>query len=369
MKLEHEFYKLPLRFDVEQLKKELSDFKESDWIKHPSDYKGNLAIPLISVNGEINDDFAGPMLMTRFLKQSRYIQQVLASFESVYSRSRLMRLEGFHEVPLHSDINSHWWSRVRIHVPIVTTPEVIFHCGNQQVHMAPGEAWIFDAWKMHKVVNPSGETRVHLVIDTAGSPEFWELVEKSKVFSSNADKKVYLEPELVRFKHAAKVKIQTERFNVPLVMSAGEVDALVQEIVRDACSEKQNSADSLEQFKRIVHYFRFKWRSIWSVHGAGKSGWLDYESLIARTNQQLFSMTSPLLSNQSVASEVMNGRVLSCAFNPDQATIHQASVNPGSQNAWPDSEIASGSHPTEKIGRNSPCPCGSGKKYKRCHGQ
>jgi preprotein translocase subunit SecA len=22
-----------------------------------------------------------------------------------------------------------------------------------------------------------------------------------------------------------------------------------------------------------------------------------------------------------------------------------------------------------KIGRNEPCPCGSGKKYKKCHGQ
>jgi uncharacterized protein len=24
--------------------------------------------------------------------------------------------------------------------------------------------------------------------------------------------------------------------------------------------------------------------------------------------------------------------------------------------------------PTQKVGRNNPCPCGSGKKYKRCHG-
>jgi preprotein translocase subunit SecA len=23
----------------------------------------------------------------------------------------------------------------------------------------------------------------------------------------------------------------------------------------------------------------------------------------------------------------------------------------------------------EKIGRNDPCPCGSGKKYKKCHGR
>jgi len=22
----------------------------------------------------------------------------------------------------------------------------------------------------------------------------------------------------------------------------------------------------------------------------------------------------------------------------------------------------------EKVGRNDPCPCGSGKKYKKCHG-
>jgi preprotein translocase subunit SecA len=24
---------------------------------------------------------------------------------------------------------------------------------------------------------------------------------------------------------------------------------------------------------------------------------------------------------------------------------------------------------SEKVGRNDPCPCGSGKKYKRCHGK
>ncbi|CAM9519216.1 unnamed protein product, partial [Phaeothamnion confervicola] len=24
---------------------------------------------------------------------------------------------------------------------------------------------------------------------------------------------------------------------------------------------------------------------------------------------------------------------------------------------------------TGKVGRNDPCPCGSGKKYKQCHGK
>ena len=25
--------------------------------------------------------------------------------------------------------------------------------------------------------------------------------------------------------------------------------------------------------------------------------------------------------------------------------------------------------PPEKVGRNDPCPCGSGKKFKKCHGR
>ncbi|MBM3355878.1 MAG: hypothetical protein FJY47_08530, partial [Betaproteobacteria bacterium] len=25
--------------------------------------------------------------------------------------------------------------------------------------------------------------------------------------------------------------------------------------------------------------------------------------------------------------------------------------------------------PSTKVGRNDPCPCGSGKKYKQCHGK
>ena len=29
---------------------------------------------------------------------------------------------------------------------------------------------------------------------------------------------------------------------------------------------------------------------------------------------------------------------------------------------------ASGKKAVPKVGRNDPCPCGSGKKYKKCHG-
>jgi len=35
----------------------------------------------------------------------------------------------------------------------------------------------------------------------------------------------------------------------------------------------------------------------------------------------------------------------------------------------PQRELSPPPESLTKVGRNDPCPCGSGKKYKRCHGQ
>ena len=41
----------------------------------------------------------------------------------------------------------------------------------------------------------------------------------------------------------------------------------------------------------------------------------------------------------------------------DQATARRAPVRPQAEKAMP------------RVGRNEPCPCGSGKKFKQCHGK
>ena len=79
-------------------------------------------------------------------------------------------------VPEHADINYHWFYRVRVHIPIVTRPEVLFHCGGETVHMRGGEAWLFDNWRLHSVENPTPDARIHLVADTSGSASFWQFV-------------------------------------------------------------------------------------------------------------------------------------------------------------------------------------------------
>ncbi len=45
--------------------------------------------------------------------------------------------------------------------------------------------------------------------------------------------------------------------------------------------------------------------------------------------------------------------------------IFRGSQQPGPHRAGKAQPVKVG----EKVGRNDPCPCGSGKKYKQCHGK
>jgi preprotein translocase subunit SecA len=52
---------------------------------------------------------------------------------------------------------------------------------------------------------------------------------------------------------------------------------------------------------------------------------------------------------------------------PKQMTLSRGPVAPGAGGSV--SPVSAGDSGVDKVGRNDPCPCGSGKKYKKCHGQ
>ena len=106
MKLDTEFIKLPLAFEVERMRSEVEAVPESEWRPHPQGHPGNSALPLISRAGNpLDDGVAGTMAPTPNLERCPYLRQVLGAFETVFGRSRLMRLEGNSEATLHVDTN------------------------------------------------------------------------------------------------------------------------------------------------------------------------------------------------------------------------------------------------------------------------
>ena len=253
---------------------------------HPSEYEGNTAARLITVGGAQNDLTAGEMLPTPALLASPYLQQVLASFGTVWSRSRLMRISGGGSVPPHSDMNHHWFTRVRVHIPVITRPEVRFHCGDQSVHMAAGEAWIFDNWRQHKVLNPASDARIHLVADTSGTSAFWNLVARGQAENFERQNP---DARLIAFDPAARPQLLTERFNAAPVMPPAEVEQLAFDLLADLApmDQRPESVAAVGKFVNLIVNFCHDWRSQWSLLGDAPEAKGQYEKLVGFARKKL----------------------------------------------------------------------------------
>jgi hypothetical protein len=314
LKLPKPFFRLPVRFDAERLRAEMEALPASAWSRHPQEYEGNTAARLISVGGGQTDVFVGEMAPTPALLASPYMQQVLAAFSTVWSRSRLMRIAGGGKVPLHSDSIYHWFYRVRVHIPVITRPEVRFHCGDQDVHMAPGEAWVFDNWRQHRVENPSAEARVHLVADTAGTSEFWRLVMQGQTGNfDQPDRRA----QLIAFDPAVRPRLMIERFNDWPLMPASEVEQLALDLLADLApfDARPESAAAVGELTNTVIAFCHDWRSLWYLHGdaAGTRG--KFEDLAGSTRRKLRQLRPVrVASTDTIAQNVIEARMFSMLF-------------------------------------------------------
>ena len=268
MEIAKPFIRLPYSFDASKLAAEVSELDDSAWMVHPSGMTGNSAVALLSRDGGDNDDFEGAMCETPHLAHCTYVRQVMASFGEVLGRSRLMKLAAGSEVSTHVDFNYHWYTRVRIHIPVITNPDVIFYCANEQVHMQAGECWIFNSWRRHRVTNSSSEDRIHLVLDAAGSSRFWDMVREAEKFDPLSGKNVtYPLVTTMPFEADKQVAILKERYNIAPVMSPGEVDALVNDLIRDFEHNPENDPKLIDDYKRMLLRFTKDWRETWHLYG------------------------------------------------------------------------------------------------------
>lgn len=311
------------------------------WSRHPQEYEGNTAARLITVGGTQNDHIAGAMQPTSALLASRYLQQVLASFNTVWSRSRLMRIEGGGSVPLHSDTNHHWFYRVRVHIPVITRPEVRFFCADQSVHMAAGEAWVFDNWREHKVLNPTPEARIHLVADTAGTSEFWRLVMQGQ---SEKFERPYADSRLVAFDPAAHPRLMIERLNVAPLMPPSEVEQLAFDLLGDLApvDERPESVAAVGSFVNAVIEFCHDWRSRWYLVGDSAESRSQFEHLVDVVRRKLRQLPPVrVASTGNFAMKVFQSRLLAMLFGgasgsrQEAAEFNVASSTPESVAATP----------------------------------
>lgn len=258
------FVRLPFELDVKQLQSEVSNLMDMDWLEHPQGFAGNRTLPLVSVSGQYNHDFAisGQMLPTPALHHCPYIRQIMGRLQVPISRTRLMLLAPGAEVLKHFDAGYHWYRRVRIHIPVLTHPEVIFGCADQEIHMQAGDAWCFDHRKWHWVKNNSFFPRVHLVIDTKGSPDFFAYFSPRKERTDN---------ELYQIKKTRSFQLEPYRFEV---LEPDEIAELLTNIIGQF--ELLNEPQVVINLKTLKN----KWKTVFNQYGHSIEGEQAYDELI-----------------------------------------------------------------------------------------
>lgn len=273
MKLQVPFLQLPVSFDADALAHEIAQVDESHWRPHPNKLPGNSALTLVARNGEPdNDDLAGEMRPTPVLEQLPRVKEVLSALGATWGRSRLMRLSGQAEVTAHVDTNYYWRERMRVHVPITTTPDVRFQAGEAEINMAAGECWIFDTWRRHRVVNENDRTRIHLVADTVGGAGFWDLVAKGRP----ADRVVPgWQPRAVPLPGRGDVAIDFESVNAPVVMTPWEVREHFVFLLGECVPGPR-----LPVVQQGLLDFARRWHGLWSAFGEREVGWPRYRALL-----------------------------------------------------------------------------------------
>jgi len=79
-------------------------------------------------------------------------------------------------------------------------------------------AQIFDTFRIHDVLNPTSLYRIHLVMDTVGTPAFWNLVRDGG------------DPIEVSFRPDEPAVIVPELENLPPVMSPGQMASVIDDL-------------------------------------------------------------------------------------------------------------------------------------------
>ncbi|MFL6725023.1 MAG: aspartyl/asparaginyl beta-hydroxylase domain-containing protein [Sphingomicrobium sp.] len=317
MRLDRSIMKLPLAFDAERLAAEVRALPPGAWERHPMGFPGNDAVALVSPGGQINDHFRGEMAPTEYLLQCRYIQEVMAAIGGVWGRSRLMGLAAGAEVPPHVDIHYYWRTHLRIHIPVITNPEVIFTCGETSVHMEPGEAWIFDSFEEHVVRNGGEDHRVHLVLDTVGGGRVWDLVEAANAGDQDWGTVV---PGAT-----PDDQLAFEKLNVPEVMSPWEMRCHGAFLLSQSMAHPK-----LEAVAELLDHLSDDWAAAWVQFGQDDQGLPTYRRLLMRTRQEMQQAGAGdvLLKNNHPLYVGIERLILRHALAPDGSNPQQAAGEP-----------------------------------------
>jgi hypothetical protein len=166
--------RLALRFDPLRLQGDLRRLASGVWTPHfnasffEGDWSGIALRASPADRGLYADGASNPesFAATEALEACPYFQETLAALRCPLKSVRLLRLSAGSVIHEHSDSDlGEQRGEVRLHIPIVTNPQVEFYLAGKRIAMEAGDCWYLDLSLPHRVQNRGAGERVHLVVD------------------------------------------------------------------------------------------------------------------------------------------------------------------------------------------------------------
>ena len=177
--------------------------------------------------------------------------------------------------------------------------------------------------------------------------------------------------------------------DVPLKKMVGEglnVDDILKLILKGFVTshdvkEKNLGMDNMRAFEKAVmlraldHHWKEHLAIMDQLRQSVNLRAIGQKNPIQEFKRESFSMFTELL--ETINIEIVQAL---CSVNLEQVSSKQQEIleeqkqeespRPVQRKAAPQRRVVSSKQPIKnlKVGRNDPCPCGSGKKYKQCHG-
>lgn len=170
--------RLPLAIDAQQLLADVAAIPASFWGSQGGRVGVHVQAEAVFLRGYAPAEGERPILDREALAHTPYIRELItARIPAPPLRCLLAKLKPQGYVGLHIDKAPYFAKTLRLHFPIVTSPQALMFCAGRVYRMHPGEAWVLNNSAVHGVLNghPT-EARTHLICDFAPTPELLALV-------------------------------------------------------------------------------------------------------------------------------------------------------------------------------------------------
>jgi len=167
---------LPFKFDPVEITSYIKSLTEEEWLRWrfrqtlPNHQHTESIKVLWPPRDVVNFDLSAAEKNDPYHTAVSNIMKDCFDFLTLYYGGEIYKIIIVKLAP-HSHIKSHddvgFWLEIphRVHIPIVSNPDIKFGCGQSEIYMKPGDLYEINNQQMHYVKNDTDQHRIHIIVD------------------------------------------------------------------------------------------------------------------------------------------------------------------------------------------------------------